>query len=246
MTDRNPKALAASTRVPMHYMPDTALAEMALAFYEGICKGYGPFNWRTGDGVAVSTYMSAMDRHRAKYKNGQTRDPKTRVHELASIMACCAILIDAERCGKLQDDRPPPAPMGPMFDELESVVKHLQTAFPPKLTPVEVEPGVLAPPSRADLIPIRSEDGFRIGSRIDFPVQPPHVERAFQEWEANAAEKRAEPVRQEQKRDDATERVIEQRHVEAMQRRLIDTELAADRPLEVNDDWSGPDYNPHA
>lgn len=76
------------------------------------------------------------------------------------------------------------------------------------------------------------------GSVVAMPKNPPHVERAFQEWEANAAEKRTERVRQEQKRDDATEQVIEQRRVEAMQRRLIDTELAADRPLEVNDDWS--------
>jgi hypothetical protein len=44
-------------------------------------------------------------------------------------MACCAILIDAEVCGKLRDDRPPKAPVSDQIDRLSEVVGHLKELF---------------------------------------------------------------------------------------------------------------------
>ena len=60
--------------------------------------------------------------------------------------------------------------------------------------------------------------------------QPPFdpYARAMASWEANAAEKRAEAAHAVPRQVDATEQVIEERRVAAMQRRLLDTELAAD------------------
>jgi hypothetical protein len=102
----NPKDAIGSGKLPRGLAPDTAVMEMATAFLEGALK-YGRYNWRIA-GVRASIYHDAAAGHLAKWWNGQDRDPVTRVRELASVMACCAILIDAEYAGKLTDDRPPP------------------------------------------------------------------------------------------------------------------------------------------
>lgn len=123
----NPKEAFGSAKVPVGLVPDTATTEMALAFLEGALK-YGRYNWRIA-GVRASTYNDAMDRHRKRWWNGQDRDPTTRVRELASIMACCAILIDAEVVGKLNDDRPPHADLNKMLDDAMVNVAHLKELF---------------------------------------------------------------------------------------------------------------------
>lgn len=123
----NPKDAFGSAKVPVGLAPDTALAEMALAFLEGALK-YGRYNWRVV-GVRASIYNDAMERHRKKWWNGQDRDPSTRVRELASVMCCCAILIDSEICGVLDDDRPPIAPLGQLLDANMEVVAHLKDLF---------------------------------------------------------------------------------------------------------------------
>lgn len=131
MTDKsqvpNPKDEFGSAKVPVGLYPDTATQEMAFAFLEGALK-YGRYNWRVV-GVRASIYNDAMERHRMKWWNGQNRDPVTRVRELASVMACCAILIDSEICGVLNDDRPPMAPMGELLDINMEMVAHLKELF---------------------------------------------------------------------------------------------------------------------
>ena len=71
----------------------------------------------------------------------------------------------------------------------------------------------------------------------------PQVERQYQQWEANAAQARADAAGAAQKPVDATEAVIEKRRVEAMQRRVaaVSEFTVNDRPLEVSDDWSAED-----
>lgn len=125
--DSNPKQAFGDAKVPVGLVPDTAIIEMALALLEGALK-YGGYNYRVV-GVKASTYNHAMERHRKKWWNGQDRDPATKVRELASVMACCAILIDAEICGMLTDDRPPIAPIGPQLDENMAIVAHLKELF---------------------------------------------------------------------------------------------------------------------
>ncbi len=125
--DTNPKEAFGDAKVPVGLVPDTALIEMAVGMLEGALK-YGGHNYRV-KGVKASTYNHAMDRHRKKWWNGQDRDPLTRVHELASVMCCCAILIDSEICGMLTDDRPPVAPIGPLLDDRMEIVAHLKELF---------------------------------------------------------------------------------------------------------------------
>ena len=103
----NPKDLAAQLerRIKMTHIPPEALVEMSLAMLEG--GKYGFFNYVISQ-VSANTYLDAIWRHAfLKYAAGQSRDPKTRVHALGSVMACCAVIICAEKRGCLIDDRAP-------------------------------------------------------------------------------------------------------------------------------------------
>lgn len=123
----NPKDAIGSTKLPMGLVPDTIVAEASIAFLEGALK-YGRCNWRVA-GVSASIYHDALGRHLSKWWNGQDSDPKTRVKHLASVIACAGIILDAELCGKLNDDRPPVAPMDTLIDNHEETVKHLKELF---------------------------------------------------------------------------------------------------------------------
>lgn len=111
----------------MHLTPGSAKAYMAMAFLEGALK-YGKYNWRVA-GVRTSIYLDAMERHMEKFKNGENIDQKTLVPHLASVMACCAIILDADLVGKLNDDRPPRAPVSELLDNLGEHVQYLQELF---------------------------------------------------------------------------------------------------------------------
>lgn len=119
----NPKDAIASTKLPLHLVPATLKAYAALAFVEGAAK-YGAYNWRAA-GVRASIYKSALERHLEKWWNGEWADPATGVPHLASVIACAGIILDADICSKLTDDRPPAAPVANLIDQAESRVKAL-------------------------------------------------------------------------------------------------------------------------
>jgi hypothetical protein len=122
--DGNPKDIAGTARSPLHMIPLVALSEEALAYLEGALK-YGANNW-TVEGVRASVYMSACARHLFKWFFGQTRDPTTNVHHLASARVCLGILIDAEFRKKLTDDRPSALPqLDELFANTEKVAQNL-------------------------------------------------------------------------------------------------------------------------
>jgi len=125
--DTNPKDAIGATKLPMHLIPGSAKAHMALAFLEGALK-YGKYNWRVA-GVRASIYLDAMERHLEKWKNGEEVDPLTGVPHLASVMACSAIILDARAVGKLNDDRPPAAPVSKLIDDLAPYVRYLQSLY---------------------------------------------------------------------------------------------------------------------
>lgn len=125
--DTNPKDLIGSKKLPLHLCPGTAKVEWTLALLEGALK-YGKYNYRVA-GVRGSIYLDALERHLEKYKNGEGRDPKTRVHHLGSIMACASIILDTDACGKLIDDRPPRGPAAGLIDAAQDTVIHLQQLY---------------------------------------------------------------------------------------------------------------------
>jgi hypothetical protein len=119
----NPKDAIGSGKLPLNLVPDTVRVLAAMSFAEGASK-YGAYNWRAA-GVRMSIYMAAMGRHQVKLWNGEWADPKTRVPHLASIIACAGIIEDARICGKLVDDRPPPADMERYIAEAEAIIRHV-------------------------------------------------------------------------------------------------------------------------
>lgn len=123
----NPKDAIASNKIGMHLVPSTLTAHAALAFTEGAVK-YGAYNWRAS-GIRASVYKSALQRHIESWWNGEDADPKTGVPHLANALACIGIILDAELCGKLTDDRPPPADVGALIRGLEAKVAHLKEIF---------------------------------------------------------------------------------------------------------------------
>lgn len=145
----NPKEAFGDAKMPLDLLPDTAVVQFNLAFLEGALK-YGQYNWRIA-GVSARTYVRAARRHLSKWWNGQDADPVTLVHELASVGACIAILLDAMAVGKLRDDRPPRADMERVLADAAKVSAHLKQLFkdhhPPQYTQVEHGSGAARVPA---------------------------------------------------------------------------------------------------
>lgn len=104
--DDNPKTVFGNAKPSMFAVPNTALICLGLAMDDGRRK-YGLMNWREHP-VSASTYIDAIDRHKMAWVDSQEVADDSGVHHLAHIMACCAILIDAQLYGTMKDDRPIP------------------------------------------------------------------------------------------------------------------------------------------
>jgi hypothetical protein len=128
--DTNPKDVAATTRIPLFLCSAIASAKWALAQFAGMIK-YGAWNWRRA-GVRSSVYLSAARRHIDAYTSGEEVDPVDGTDHRANVMACMAILMDAEACGKLIDDRPPSVSVRPTYAEGEALMAKLLKQYADK------------------------------------------------------------------------------------------------------------------
>lgn len=99
----DPKGEPGSKKAPMWLLPPVALEQTAWVHKLGNDK-YGPFNWRK-TGVCATTYVSAIMRHLNAWRDGEDRDPESGISHIAHIATGCNILMDADACGTLQDDR---------------------------------------------------------------------------------------------------------------------------------------------
>lgn len=102
--DDNPKTQYGEKKPSLGLIPKVALEAMAAAHQLGADK-YGPWNWRDNS-VAASVYINAMMRHIQEWKEVADNDPDTQASHLGNVMACCAILLDAQANDCLIDDRP--------------------------------------------------------------------------------------------------------------------------------------------
>lgn len=100
----NPKDAFGDDKLPLDLVPETAIALASLAHLDGALK-YGKWNWRKS-GVRASTYVAACRRHLMAWNNGEDVAPDGVPH-LAHALACLNIIVDAQACGKLEDDRAP-------------------------------------------------------------------------------------------------------------------------------------------
>lgn len=99
----NPKKAFGDKKPPLAQLPLAARIEGCLALFDGTLK-YDFRNWRETP-VEAMTYVNAIERHFALYLEGEDRARDTGVHNLGGIIACCAILLDAEAAGTLIDNR---------------------------------------------------------------------------------------------------------------------------------------------
>jgi hypothetical protein len=125
--DTNPKDAAGDKRVPLALQSPIASAHWALAQYAGMLK-YQAWNWRVA-GVRSSVYLSAMKRHIDAYISGEEFDPVDGTHHLGNVMACAAIILDAEAAGKLTDDRPPIVGIRETYKFLEVKMAELRERY---------------------------------------------------------------------------------------------------------------------
>jgi hypothetical protein len=101
--DGNLKTLAALKKPRLSDVPPVALFAVGAAMSDGASK-YGRFNWRE-TGSTSSVFYDAIIRHLTDWYNGEDYAHDSKVHHLGHIMASCAILLDSELHGKLNDDR---------------------------------------------------------------------------------------------------------------------------------------------
>jgi len=99
----DPKGAAGALKAPMWLLPPVALQQTAWVHGLGAAK-YRVYNWRE-TGVCASTYISAIMRHLDQWRDGEDIDKESGKSHIAHIAASCNILMDAEHCGKLNDDR---------------------------------------------------------------------------------------------------------------------------------------------
>ena len=99
----NPKDAIGSDKLPLHLWPAAATALGSVGLLNGALK-YGRANFRA-IGVRASIYKDAAARHLDAWFEGEEVDPDDGVPHLAAVLACIAIIVDAQAAGKLNDDR---------------------------------------------------------------------------------------------------------------------------------------------
>lgn len=100
----NPKDERALKRVPLWSLPPIGAIHGAQACGFGV-QEYGAYNWREKP-IKLMEYLGALERHIACLKDGQWRADDSKVTHLGHMNATTAIILDAEQCGTLIDDRP--------------------------------------------------------------------------------------------------------------------------------------------
>jgi hypothetical protein len=74
-------------------------------------------------------YIAAIKRHTDAYNSGERLDPVDGSHHLGNVMACCAILLEAEAAGNLVDDRPPVVSHRSTLEFVEKQMEVLRTQY---------------------------------------------------------------------------------------------------------------------
>jgi len=93
-----------SRKLPLHLFPAVAEIEGALALEDGAVKR-SPFNWRTRP-ISAMRQIDGIKRHIAAYVDGEDDAADSKRPHLAHALGRLAIMLDAEACGTLIDDRP--------------------------------------------------------------------------------------------------------------------------------------------
>jgi hypothetical protein len=99
----NPKDLLGLKKAPLRLVPSSLILRVARVMALG-AKKYGPFNWREKK-IRLTVYTEAAMRHLLAFQDGEEFDPESGESHAAHVAACMGILLDAEACNCLVDDR---------------------------------------------------------------------------------------------------------------------------------------------
>ena len=106
-SSENPKAIAGKARFPqLSVVPSTSLAWLAEAHADGAAK-YGTLNWRSQPHSMTSLIDAAL-RHLLALKEGEDHANDSGLPHAAHVLAGMSVLLDAQACGTLIDDRVAP------------------------------------------------------------------------------------------------------------------------------------------
>ncbi|QOE32082.1 hypothetical protein CPT_Palo_023 [Rhizobium phage Palo] len=120
----NPKQAFGDKKPRLGLVPLSGMLKQQQAHMDGALK-YGWVNWRENP-VEAQTYIEAALRHLRLFENGEATARDTRVNNLGAVMACCAILIDAELHGTMIDNRRKSPETCDLLHEEEKMVAHLR------------------------------------------------------------------------------------------------------------------------
>lgn len=123
----NPKDAVGSGKIPVHLWPASATVLGAMGLLDGMLK-YGRMNWRPS-GVRFSIYYDAIMRHTFALIEGEWLDPDSSLPHLCHILACAAIVGDAQAAGVLNDDRNYPGGYRELVDQLTPEVERLKEKY---------------------------------------------------------------------------------------------------------------------
>jgi len=125
----NPKELAGAKKpASWSVMPRWVALQVGRVMSVGAAK-YGAFNYRETP-IAASTYQDALERHLALWFDGEDNDAETGVSHLASAIASCTLLLDAQATGQLVDDRQKTGIVRRTLDALEGLLVSLPLPAP--------------------------------------------------------------------------------------------------------------------
>jgi hypothetical protein len=125
----NPKELAGAKKpASWSVMPRWVALQVGRVMSVGAAK-YGAFNYRETP-IAASTYQDALERHLSLWFDGEDNDAETGVSHLASAIASCTLLMDAQATGQLVDDRQKTGLVRKTLDVLEGLLVSLPLPAP--------------------------------------------------------------------------------------------------------------------
>lgn len=128
-TGINPKEIAGSKKPSTwSVMPRWVTLAVGRVMSVGAAK-YGAFNYRESN-ISASVYQDAMERHLQLWFDGEDDDPETGVSHLASVIASCSLLMDAQMTGKLHDDRQKTGFVRKYLDQLQDLLVTLPLPKP--------------------------------------------------------------------------------------------------------------------
>jgi hypothetical protein len=120
----NPKEKFGNKKPSLSLAPMSAQLAQIEAHLDGALK-YGLYNWRI-NAVEAQTYIDAAMRHLRLFESGEELARDTKVQNLGAVMACCAILIDAELHGMMIDNRVKSKQTCDMLVKAEKTVARLK------------------------------------------------------------------------------------------------------------------------